>query len=422
MTNFKKQVLSVLTAGVMVANIATPALASTTIEISGNGAGSDNAAAVQSTNTTVVSQSNQANVNNNVSTNANTGDNKANYNTGGNVGIQTGDAKVDVNVANDLNKNMAEVGCCNVGDTNVKISGNGAKSNNEVGLVNSNTNAVSQSNDANVNNRVNVDANTGDNKAGLNTGGDVVIRTGDAKVDVDVATMANVNSAVIGGGLGSAHRPSASFVITGNGAGSDNKIAAALVNTNTVSQENDADVNNKVDVDSETGDNEANFNTGGDVVILTGDAHTNVDVDNAVNFNFADVDCGCEFDVLAKIAGNGAEGYGYHHEYNDEVDNYIGLTLNNVKAIGQANKADLDNCLFVDDASTGDNEAGYNTGAVDHESDPAIVTGDAHASTSVSNSGNMNVYGGLPFEMPELPNVDFSFNMAAVWAFFGMSL
>jgi hypothetical protein len=91
MTNFKKQIFSVVTAGVMVANIATPAFA-TTIEISGNGAGADSNVAVQNTNTTTVSQNNTANVTNTVKTNADTGDNKANYNTGGNVGIQTGDA------------------------------------------------------------------------------------------------------------------------------------------------------------------------------------------------------------------------------------------------------------------------------------------------------------------------------------------
>lgn len=420
MTNFKKQVFSVLSAGVLVANVAAPAFASTTIEISGNGAGSDNTAAVQSTNTTSVSQSNTANVTNTVKTNADTGDNKANYNTGGNVGIQTGDAKVTANVANDLNKNIASVDCCGASDTNVKISGNGAKSDNAVALVNSNTNAISQSNNANVKNDVDVDADTGYNKAGGNTGGDVVIKTGDAKVNVDVATVANVNSAKIGGGLSASPTPSASFWIVGNGAGSDNEIAAALVNANSIGQSNNANIDNDVDVDAETGDNEANFNTGGDVVILTGDAKATVEVDNSVNFNFADIDCGCAFDVTAKIAGNGAEEYN-HHRHHDKGGNYIGLTLDNTQAIGQGNLANLNNDVNVDPA-TGDNEAGYNTGDVDHESDPAIVTGDAESTTSVSNSGNVNSVGGFPFDMPDMPEVDFSFNFAALWAFFGMSM
>lgn len=424
MTTLKKQIFSVLTAGVMVANVATPALASTTIEIKGNGAGSDNSAAVQTTNTTTVSQNNTANVNNNIKTDADTGGNKANLNTGGNVGIQTGNAKVEANVTNDLNKNVANVDCCGASNTEVKISGNGAKSDNTVNLTNVNANGVSQNNTANVNNNVKVDAETGDNKAGLNTGGDVVIKTGNAKAKVDVNTMANVNSAVIGGGHSATPTPSASFIISGNGAGSDNYIAAGLTNTNTVGQSNAANINNNVDVDAETGDNDANFNTGGDVVILSGDplhhggATVEVAVDNAVNFNFADVDCGCEYDVTAKIAGNGAEA---DHKWWDKDDNYIGLNLANTQAVGQGNGSNLNNNVDVDDADTGDNEASSNTGAVDHETDPAIVTGSANSKTSVSNSGNMNVVGDLPFDMPEMPEVDFSFNFAALFAMFGMS-
>jgi hypothetical protein len=417
MTNFKKQIFSVVTAGVMVANIATPAFA-TTIEISGNGAGADSNVAVQNTNTTTVSQNNTANVTNTVKTNADTGDNKANYNTGGNVGIQTGDAKVNATVANDLNKNIANVDCCGASNTEVKISGNGAKSNNGVGLTNVNATTVAQNNTANVDNNVDVDAETGDNKAGLNTGGDVVIKTGNAKVNVDVSTLANVNSAQVGGGMSATPTPQASFTIVGNGAGSDNEILASMTNATSVAQNNNADIDNEVDVDAETGDNDANFNTGGDVVILTGNSDVEVGVDNSVNFNFADVDCGCEFDVTAKIAGNGAD---TDHKWWDKDDNYIGLNLANVQAVGQNNGAYLDNNVDVDDAETGDNEAGYNTGSVDHETDPAIVTGNAKSSTSVSNSGNVNSVGSLPFDMPEMPEVDFSFNFAALWAIFGMS-
>src|SRR4029079_13974415 len=136
--------------------------------------------------------------------------------------------------------------------------------------------------------------------------------------------------------------------------------------------------------------------------------------DNAVNFNFADVDCGCEWDVLAKIAGNGAE---EHH--NDEVDNLISLLLDNVQAVGQGNTANLTNDVDDADADTGDNETGFNTGEVG--SDPAIVTGDAVSKTSVSNSGNVNTLGDFGFELPELPEADLSINFAALWAFFGLS-
>ena len=122
MTNLKKQIFSVITAGVMVANIATPAFASTTIEISGNGAGSDNFSTVSQNTTTSVTQTNNANVTNTVNADAKTGGNDANFNTGGDVTIDTGDATVKADIKNSLNSNAAEVNCCAAGSTDVKIS------------------------------------------------------------------------------------------------------------------------------------------------------------------------------------------------------------------------------------------------------------------------------------------------------------
>ena len=51
------------------------------------------------------------------------------------------------------------------------------------------------------------------------------------------------------------------------------------------------------------------------------------------------------------------------------------------------------------------------------------MTGDAYVHSGVSNSGNINTVGGMPtWEMPEMPQVDFSFNFAAMMAFFGWTL
>ena len=426
MTNFKKQTFSVLAAGAMLLNVASPVLASTTIEISGNGSGSDNKTVVESTNTTTVNQNNTANVTNNLKTNADTGDNNANYNTGGDVEIKTGNADVTASVSNNLNSNAAEVDCCAANNTDVEISNNGSKSDNYVGLVNTNSTTLNQKNVANVTNDVDVKADTGDNKAGANTGGAVSITTGKAIVDVDVKTVANRNVAKIGSGNSATPTPSASFKIIGNGSGSDNKIEAELTNDTKLNQSNTANIGNEVDVDADTGDNKANYNTGGDVVINSGypgGANVTVDVDNMVNFNAADVDCGCEFDVLAKISGNGAEADDNHHDWWkkwwDKDENYIGLTLDNVQAVNQGNLANLTNDVDVDDAETGDNEASYNTGEAN--TDPSITTGAAVSDTSVSNSGNTNTLGDLSFEMPEMPDFEFSFNFAAMMAFFGMS-
>ena len=411
MTNFKKQIVSAAAAGAMIFNIVTPAFASTEIVISGNGAGSENWATVGQTNTTTVTQNNSANVTNNVNADAKTGGNDANFNTGGNVTVDTGDAKTDVSVSNALNSNSADVDCCAAGDINVEVSGNGTLgqggSKNGVTLGLTNTNSISQNNNARVNNDIDTDAETGYNDANSNTGGDVTIKTGKATAGATVSTTANVNSAKIGGGLGGNNNPSASFVISGNGAGSKNYITAGLNNVNSVNQSNNAHVNNNVDADAKTGENDAEFNTGGDVVIDTGDAMTDVDVANAVNFNNADVDCGCLLDVLAKVHGNGATS-----------DNLLTLGLTDVQSIGQSNEA----CLYNDvdgDAKTGKNDANSNTGETD--TDPSVHTGNATSNTDVENSGNVNNVGDGGFEMPEMPDVDFDFSLAFLWAWFGMN-
>lgn len=413
MTKFSKQIFSVLAAGVMVANVATPALASTTIEITGNGAGADNWATVNQTSNTTVSQNNTANVTNNVNADAKTGGNDANFNTGGDVTVNTGNAGVSADVTNVLNSNAADVNCCSTGNTNVTIADNGAFSNNGVTLNQGSTTSVGQNNVANVTNTVNADAKTGGNDANKNTGGDVTISTGKAVVDASVSTTANMNVAHVGSALG-ASNPSASFVIAGNGAGSDNYITAGLTKSTSVSQNNTANVTNDVDADASTGYNDAGFNTGGDQMIHTGDAVVRADVDNAVNFNAADVDCGCTWDVLAKIAGNGADTH-----FGNVADNIIDLTLGGTQAVGQGNVANLTNRLDELNAKTGGNDVELNT--ADVHGDPMISTGNAGVNSEVSNSGNVNSVGNLPFDMPEMPsNVEFSFNFAAFLAFFGM--
>lgn len=421
MTNYTKKLGTAIATGALLLNTFTPlAFASTTIEISGNGAGSDNWANVTQNTTTTVSQNNTANVNNTVNADAKTGGNDASFNTGGSVGIKTGNATVNTTVNNALNSNSADVNCCASGNTTVNITGNGAYSDNGVQLKQGTVTAVNQDNVANVDNDVDGDAKTGGNDAYKNTGGDVTIITGNAKVDANVSTTANVNSAKVGSSLGG-NNPSAAFVISGNGAGSDNYITAALAKVTQVSQTNTANVDNDVDADAKTGGNDAGFNTGGDTVILTGNAHVDADVDNSVNFNFADVDCGCTWDVLAKISGNGAEENNHHRRHRNKADNIITLALDSVQAVGQGNVANLDNDLEDLDAKTGYNDAESNTSEVD--GDPAIVTGNATVNSGISNSGNVNSVGDFgPFEWPELPSFEFSFNFAAMMAFFGMSL
>lgn len=407
MNTFKRKVLSVIAAGSMLLN-ATPAFATTTIEISGNGADSTNKAYVDVAQTTTVVQSNNADVYNKVDADADTGGNTASKNTGGEVSIETGDASTDVNVENTLNSNTASINCCDAGDVDVLISGNGANSYNKADLdVNQGkqySTFVDQNNNAEVKNKIYADADTGDNKANKNTGGDVTIKTGDADTSVNVSTTANANWANVGGGQGQGG--TLSMRILDNGADSTNKIYLDFASVVALTQDNYADVYNKVDADADTGDNKANENTGGEVAIETGDATVDVGIDNMVNFNWADVDCGCLFDVLAKVAGNG---------YNTE--NKIKADLTDSLVVFQGNCAEshedceIDNKVYAD-ADSGDNKAKKNTG--ESGSDPSITTGDADTSVDVSNAGNSNVFGSeAPSDWPEF---DFNFNVSLSWS------
>lgn len=415
MTNYKTRISTAIATGAVLLNALAGVAHASEIVISGNGAGSDNTVGVTQVNTTSVNQTNNANVSNVVTSNANTGNNGANFNTGGNVTVNTGAANVSANVSNNLNSNAATVDCCaNNGGTSVNVSGNGALSNNTVGLTQQNTTAVQQANVANVGNVVAGNANTGGNQAGFNTGGDVVVSTGKASVHTDVSTNANTNWAHVGPSLPSVVGTGndVSLMIVGNGAGSDNTIGATLVNTTALGQQNQANIQNLVSNNANTGLNGANFNTGGDVIIHTGNAETTTDIDNAVNFNAADVDCGCAFDLTAKIAGNGA-----NPGFQAADNNVIAATLVSTQALGQGNGSNLGN-VVAGNENTGVNEAGLNVGSVD--TDPAIVTGDASSHTSVDNSGNTNIIGNLP--VLTLPNVDFDFSWAGFWGFWGMSI
>lgn len=423
MTNLTKQLFSVITAGALVVNTAGTAFAGTTIQISGNGAGSDNFTTVNQSSTTTVTQSNTANVTNNVDSDANTGGNDASFNTGGNTTVTTGPATSNTTVTNTLNTNSAQVGCnnCANGGTDVLVQGNGGLSNNTVAVGSSNATTLNQTNVANVSNTVDSDANSGRNNARLNTGGDVTIQTGGAYASTNVKTTANANVASVGNGLpaGATVTPAASFRILGNGAGSDNFINATLVRGTTLNQINNAGVNNNVDADANTGNNDAGFNTGGDVTIQTlGGAVAKVGVDNMVNFNAANLDCGCELGVLAKIDGNGAE---LPFPFLSANDNVINLGLYNANAVTSVNGAGLNNQVDDVHANAGYNNANSNTAGVVGLNDPSIQTGGASTTTNVTNSGNSNVVGSVTLPWSN-SNMNFMFNMQALMAFFGMSL
>ena len=421
----RRLVTGIATTAILLNTLTPMVFADTTLTISGNGADSDNEIEVKTTQSVQVQQSNDADVHNFVNADASTGGNEADRNTGGDVKIDTGNANSTVNVGNTLNSNSADVDCNTCGgDVTAKISGNGEDSDNEIelgGWKSENGVSILQTNDADVHNYVNADAKTGGNEAERNTGGKVTINTGNAKSDVTVSTVANANSATVGG---SSDGSSIEAIISGNGADSDNEIERDPRNSISIWQANDADVHNRVYADAKTGYNEAERNTGGDVKIDTGDATAKVKVNNKVNFNYADADC-CELSITAKISGNGEDSDNEIEAKNLSSEIVIaqgGWTKVGHKWLKLGNDADLHNYVGAD-AKTGKNEVEKTTGVPDDPDE--IWTGNAISDVTVTNTANKNVFGADPeWEMPDFSgiNLELNFSLGDLLGFLGFHL
>jgi hypothetical protein len=169
----KKLAYLISSAAVLGSGALFPAFADQ-VDVVGNGAFSDTSVRLSNSNQTRVSQTNDTNISNNVRVNSNTGNNRANFNTGGDVLIRTGDVDTQVAIRNTAGSNFANLGgwdesCgCNR-NTDVRIVGNGAFSNNSVRSSNENSKYVDQRNTTHFNNNVSEHSNTGYNQESANT-------------------------------------------------------------------------------------------------------------------------------------------------------------------------------------------------------------------------------------------------------------
>ncbi len=423
-----KKITTGIAAIAMLAQIAIfPASAfasTTTLQITGNGADSQNTTQVSNTTNTVVSQTNSADISNTVNASSSTGSNSANKNTGGDVKIDTGSSQTLVSVENTANSNAASVTNCNcAADATVVVSGNGADSKNNAKLELENKTQVAQSNSGDITNKVKADSTTGDNKADKNTGGSVSISTGDALTHVDMTTHANSNAAQLGSGNGNGGSE-VSLLVAGNGADSKNSVWRALDKTAVLQQYNSSSVNNSVDASSSTGENKADKNTGGSTSIDTGSAFSGVLVDNAANFNWANIDCDCLTNVAAKVANNGTDtkntiSADLTDAQNIFQDNSCGNDLWSFGWDGWGKKCGVNSHVNADSA-TGVNSLADNTG--NPGMDPEVMTGDSETAIAVTNTGNSNVYG-EPMTMPtggSNVNVNVSFNLSALLGALGI--
>lgn len=317
----------------------------------GNGSDSVNSSTINNTNTNVEAINNDGDIINNINIDTNTGYNSASKNTGGDSTIETGDANVVANVINSLNTVVdgvmnvvnifgdmignivqpnapaltaaaSECGCglCS-GDIAAGNIGNGTDSTNNATVNNTNTNTTNMTNNATVDNNLDLDGNTGGNSTSFNTGGESSIETGEVEVGANVVNIANVNVSagdcspvymvfindvsgnwkgqILGAAVGTYfYTSSGEFyfvdsngqlvaVNRNNGADSVNSSTINNTNTNTTDITNNGTITNNINISANTGNNEAGKNTGGNSSIETGDVGIVANVVNFINSNFS---------------------------------------------------------------------------------------------------------------------------------------
>lgn len=270
------------------------------ISVSNNGAGSNSNVLINNSSSSTVEQTNNANIQNNVNSDSNTGGNQASSNSG-NSTIQTGSVDSSTSITNqNINTNVLEnKGCGCGGDTTSAIDGNGSDSINYINLSSTNLIDITQTNSAQIINNSTANANTGNNQANSNNG-DAVIRTGNITSLISILNKnINLNSDPQGGSNGSIL-----ISINENGSGSINSIVLLFGNSLNYISNNLADIKNNVIQNLNTGNNTANNNNGA-VLIATGDIMSVITIGNEnINGSFFKQQCECSNIIPPPGGGN----------------------------------------------------------------------------------------------------------------------
>lgn len=308
----------------------------------GNGSGSANNANIDQNASSNTFQNNDATLENDMVLDSNSGDNRASENTSGNTTLVSGDANVSANVLNFANNNIdgnviyavvniygnlvgdiimpdpTSAAVCGVNctsGTTAANTGNGSGSSNTATSSAITNNNTAQFNNADIENNLSYDANTGGNITGENTNGNNTIVTGDTNVLAQTVNIANMN--LVGGnywltlvneagkwigkivgspdGANIATSDTLEFVVNDagevavinkdNGAGSTNTANASQTSNTTTTQNNDAKIVNNINLSANSGHNDASDNTGGNTKVISGDANIVANIVNFVNNN-----------------------------------------------------------------------------------------------------------------------------------------
>ncbi|MCL5438796.1 MAG: hypothetical protein M1268_02305 [Patescibacteria group bacterium] len=197
--NLKKRIAAgIVTVSILATVLPAAVFADTTIKIDKNGKNSKNTVTVTNNTTSKKIQKNYSLVFTGVLSAAGTGGNTIADTTGGtgDPSIKTGSAtsKVDVTVGGSSNKGSEGQCPCDLGKTDVTISGNGDNSTNKVDVKNSSGSVVVQKNIFTVGTLVGSFAGTGENTISGTTGGDSSITSGSANSEVTIKVDGSSNS------------------------------------------------------------------------------------------------------------------------------------------------------------------------------------------------------------------------------------
>ena len=360
----------------------------------------------------IVTNDNDAVVENTATTTAQTGENEASGNDGDAL-IITGDSSASADVVNTVNTNIlnsegflllldsfsGELDLRDLVYWDLLAEGENEISNNDCDLGSCNTTDLFSSNDntAEIVNDITVSASTGDNTASGNSNS--AILTGDAYASANVVNIANTNivdsnylliSANNFGDLsGDIIFPTAAEFSRLFFGGVEN-----VASNMTVTNDNTAVIENNVNVVANSGNNEANGN-GGNSFIMTGDAYAGSNVVNQINQNITNMG---SFFLLIRVHGDWAGSVYAAPEELAWTETPNGVALYNNTPVGgsvtgagaltvqNSNTAAITNNVNVY-ALTGENYVNGNS------ENAGILTGDAYASANIVNVANTNVIG-----------------------------
>lgn len=200
--NIKTKIGAGLAAVAMIGSVIAPsAFADNTIQISGNGNGSDNTVSVQTSSGSSVDQYNESHVGTGIFVSQNTGDNSVSGNTGNGSdnSIDTGNATTDVTIKVSGNKNTYngdECGCQDPEVNSVTVKNNGNGSTNTVRINKRNRKSFVQTNVLSTHSFIGVEQNTGDNSVKNNTGkwSWNTIKTGRTRTTIGITVGGSTNT------------------------------------------------------------------------------------------------------------------------------------------------------------------------------------------------------------------------------------